>query len=332
VRILGILLVSLAIAFLSTACGGHGPVDRTPPEVMSSTWNEAGGTLRIYRDGQLIVVYRRDTQAGIRSIANAVTELYAAGRPGENLLSDASPLVPPQILVGVRDNYIGEACSNNPGDQSCDYFTHHEPAVEILRDSGTEVRFRVRAAASQHYDEGTAIGYTTDMTVTVPYHPELTVVEYEVRTTLSQSVNVRHALRPLPFYELVNYAYDSVSYLQAGCRDLATVPIPTGEPEFQTFLQQSPVCGDRPWAVLHHNDSGNLGMILQSHAWTSGAPELLSYTETAEHPGRPNLYYRSADHSRVYESGSWQGHIVFLAYADAGGYGPVLQFREQLGK
>ncbi|MDX1618375.1 MAG: hypothetical protein R3224_06285 [Balneolaceae bacterium] len=299
---------------------------------MSLTWDEIDGTLRIYRDDQRVVVYQRDTRSGVRSIANAVTELYAPGQPAANLLSDRSPLVPPQILVGVQDKYIGEECSNSPGENACDYFTHHNPAVEILQASGSEVRFRVRSAASQHDDRGTPIGYSSDMTVTVPFHPDLTVVEYEVRTTLDQTVHVRHALRPLPFYELVDNAYESVSYLKADCQRANTVPIPTGDEAYLTFIRQSPVCGDRPWAAIHPNDYGNLGIILASHEWSSGEPELVSYTETANHPLRPNLYFQSADHSRVYDSGVWQGHIVFLAYANADGSMPVRLFRDQLAE
>jgi hypothetical protein len=122
-----------------------------PGPAMTSTWDAGGGTLRIFRKGQLIGVYQRDTQPGVRTIANAFTELYAVGHPGDNLLRDNSPLVPPQILVGVGDAFISEACSNDPTSNSCDYFVHHDPTVEILQTVGSAVRFRVRTTgATQH--------------------------------------------------------------------------------------------------------------------------------------------------------------------------------------
>jgi hypothetical protein len=327
-RFFGILLTSLAIILFMLACNEPGPVDQPSSEVMTSIWDEANGTFHIFREDQLVAVYQRDTESGVRSISNAITELYAVERPWQNLLADVSPLVPPQILVEVDDAYISDGCTNNPGDSACDYFAHHNPEVEILQASGTKVKFRVRATASQHYDQATPINYFSEMTMTMPFHPTHTVIKYEVETILDQSVNVRHALRPLPFYELVRNLYDNVSYLNADCQNVSTVPIPTGEEEYMTFIQQSPVCNDRPWAAIIHNDNGNLGMILQSHDWSSGAPELVSYTETANHPLKPNLYYQSTDHSRVYSSGNWKGSIIFLAYTNAPDYISVRDFRD----
>ena len=92
-------------------------------------------------------------------------------------------------------------------------------------------------------------------------------------------MNARHAIRPLPFYELVEQSYTTVGYLDANCVDIQTAAIPQPPASNQVFLQQSPVCGDRPWAALYPNDLGNLGMILASWDWSTGDPELLSYTE-----------------------------------------------------
>jgi hypothetical protein len=219
------------------------------------------------RRGQQSLVYQRDTQLGRRTIANAITELYAVGHPSDNLLRDDSPLVPPQILAGVRDNFISDPCFNNLPDNACDYFVHHSPTVTVLQASGSAVMFRVQATATQHNDAGTPLNYASDITVTVPFHPLHTVVEYDVQTSLNQPVNVRFALRPLPFYELVNKPYDSVSYLGANCRDVITVAIPTQGADFLTFLPPSPVCTDRPWAAIFPNAKGNLGMFLQSLTW-----------------------------------------------------------------
>lgn len=303
-------------------------VERGP--VMTSTFDQRKGTLSVFRRGQVVVVYERDTQPGIRSIANAITQLYAVGHPGDNLLSDVSPLVPPQILVGVQDNFIRDVCSNDLTSGSCDYFVHHNPIVDILKASGSAVIFRIRATATQHDDQKTPIAYSSDMTITVRFHPIHTVVEYDVQTSLTQPVAVRHALRPLPFYELLNNPYDSVKYLDANCQDVVTVPIPTTGPDSFTFLQTSSICNDRPWAAIHHNDKGNLGMILQFRNWSSGAPELVSFTETKNHPREPNLYFQSTDNSRVYQSGTWRGRLIFLAYTNAQDHTPVQQFRDML--
>jgi hypothetical protein len=301
--------------------------------VMTSTFDPGSGTLRVFRLGQLSLVYQRDTQPGKRTIANAVTELYAVGNPSDNLLRDDSPLVPPQILVGVgvQDTFISDPCFNMLSDNACDYFVHHRPTVTVLQAEGSAVMFRVQATATQHNDVGTPLNYASDITVTVPFHPLHTIVEYDVQTSLSQPVNVRHALRPLPFYEVVNNPYDSVSYLAENCRDVITMAIPTQGPvNSLIFLPPSPVCTDRPWAAIFPNAKGNLGMILQSWNWSSGLPEVVAFTETINHPQAPNLYFQSNDNSRVYQSGRWNGHIIFLVYTNATDHTPVQQFRDML--
>ena len=312
--------------------GGFAGWSAVVPPVMTSDWDPVSGTLTIFRKGQLVAVYERDTGPG-RSIANAVTQLYAVGQPGMNLLSDASPLVPPQILVGVgpSDPFISDLCSNDLPADSCDYFTHHAPQVTLLPSNGGSVEFRVTADATQHDDQATPIAFSSDMHISVPYHALHTIVEYQVDTVLEQSVNARHAIRPLPIYELVEQSYTTVGYLDANCVDIQTAAIPQPPASNQVFLQQSPVCGDRPWAALYPNDLGNLGMILASWDWSTGNPELLSYTEPMAHPGQPNLYYQSDDHSRPYDSGAWTGHIIFLAYTETEDFTSVQSHRDRLG-
>ena len=309
--------------------GGFAGWSAVVPPVMTWDWNPADGTLAMFRKGQLVAVYERDTAPG-RSIANAITQLYAVDGPGVNLLSDSSPLVPPQILVGVGDDLIPDPCSNDPGADSCDYFVHHAPEVTILPSNGGSVELEVVATATQHFDQATPIAYGSDMTISVPYHALHTIVDYQVETILAQSVNARHAVRPFPFYELVAQPYTTVDYLDANCTDVQAVAIPMSGPN-QVFLQQSPVCADRPWAALYPNASGNLGMILESWVWSTGSPELLSYTEPVAHPGRPNLYFQSDDHSRRYDTGSWTGRLVFLAYTNAEDSTPVADYRDWLG-
>src|SRR6266498_3401957 len=117
---------------------------------MISSFNQAEGTLNIFRHGQKVVVYQRDTKLGVRSIGNAITELYAPGHPQDNLVSDSSPIVPPQLLVKVGEG----DCQNNLLSRNCDYFAHHNPQVTIIQDSGSAVIFSVTAQTSQHDDKG----------------------------------------------------------------------------------------------------------------------------------------------------------------------------------
>lgn len=305
-----------------------------PP--MTSEWNEAQGTLRIFRNLQPVVVYQRDTVTGLRSIGNAITEMYAVGRPNDNLVADFSPIVPPQVYVGVQPGQ----CTNDATNSSCDYFVHHAPVVTILQSSGSAVRFRVTATASQHNDLGMVLpGYASEMIVTVPFDPLHTVIKYDVHTQLSSTgepLAVRHALRPLPFFELVRNAdpspsapYQQLTYLHQNCLETTSILIPLIGPPV-TFLFQDPVCTDRPWVAVYHAATGNLGLILQSWNWSTGRPQLLSYTEPVPHPGRPNLYFQSSDASRNYDSGDWRGNVTFLAYTSASDALPVQQFRDLL--
>lgn len=147
VSILAAFLVVLAIEVNSKVVSANffqqGP--------MTSSFNQAEGTLTILRHGQIVVVYQRDTKFGVRSIGNAITELYAPGHPQENLVADSSPIVPPQLLIKVGKG----DCLNNVDSVNCDYFAHHNPQVAIIQDSGSAVIFSVMAQASQHDDKGT---------------------------------------------------------------------------------------------------------------------------------------------------------------------------------
>jgi hypothetical protein len=292
-----------------------------PAAPMTSSWDSSAGTLQIFRDGQKVAAYQRDTGSG-RSIANAITEMYAVGNSSDNLLMDSSPLVPPQILIGVGKGQ----CTNEPASDACDYFVHHNPTVTVLQASGSAVRFRVTATASQHDELGTELPqFSSDMTITVPYDAEHTVITYSVRTILNQTLDVKHALRPLPFFEVVANAYQTVSYLQSNCQ-AESVSIPTTG-AFGSFLGPAAVCADRPWAAVHANSKGNVGMILEAWQWSSGSPQLVAYTEPSVRPGAPNLYFQSSDASRTYASGDWQGNITFVAYTTAANASPVAQIR-----
>ena len=289
---------------------------------MTASFNVAEGTMRIFRNGQLVVVYQRDAKPGTRSIGNTITELYVPGHPEDNLVADTSPIVPPQLLVKVGAGN----CQNNLPSESCDYFAHHNPQVNILQASGSAVVFSVTAQASQHDDQGTPLNFTAVTTLTVPYHPQHTVIEYATHATLGSRTDVDFALRPLPFYELVQQPYTKVAYLNTACR-IATDDVPTQGPEFFVYLN-TPVCQTRPWAALYANEKGNLGLILKSLKWPSGDPRLVSFTETQAHPQRPNLYFQSSDAPRVYEEGVWDSQVVFIAYANAADYLPVHLFKE----
>jgi hypothetical protein len=289
---------------------------------MTASFNAVEGTLRIFRKGQLVVVYQRDTKPGVRSIGNAITELYAPGHPQDNLVAEASAIVPPQLLVKVGAGN----CQNNLPSESCDYFAHHHPQVNIIQASGSVVVFSVTAQASQHDDQGTPLNFTAVTTLTVPYHPQHTVIEYNTHATLGSRTEVDFALRPLPFYELVHEPYTKVAYLNAACR-IGTDKVPTQGPEFFVYLN-TPVCRTSPWAALYPNEKGNLGLILKSWKWPSGDPRLVSFTETHAHALRPNLYFQSSDAPRVYEEGVWDSQVVFIAYTSAADYLPVHLFKE----
>lgn len=289
---------------------------------MTSSFNQREGTLQIFRHGQLVVVYQRDTMLGVRSIGNAITELYAPGHPQDNLVADSSPIVPPQLLIKVGEG----DCQNNLSSRNCDYFAHHNPQVTIIQDSGSAVILSVTAQASQHDDKGTPRNFFSVSTITVPYHPEHTVIEYNAHTTLTSPTDVDFSLRPLPFYELVREPYHKVSYLNQDCR-IATDDVPTSGPPFSVYVNTQ-VCKISPWAALYDNEKGNLGIILKSLKWSSGEPRLLSFTETQNHPLRPNLYFQSTDAPRLYQEGVWDSQVVFIAYTNASDYLPVHLFRE----
>jgi hypothetical protein len=289
---------------------------------MTSSFNQAEGTFTIFRHGQKVVVYQRDTRLGVRSIGNAITELYAPGHPDDNLVSDSSPIVPPQLLVKVSEG----DCQNNLPSRNCDYFAHHNPQVTVIQDSGLAVIFSVRAQASQHDDKGMPLNFFSVTTISVPFHPEHTVIEYKAHTTLESPTDVDFSLRPLPFYELVREQYHSLSYLDQACR-IATDNIPTDGPPFWAYLDTQ-VCNISPWAALYGNEKGNLGLILKSWRWSSGVPKLLSFTETQNHPLRPNLYFQSTDAPRSYQEGIWDSEVVFIAYSNASDYLPVQLFRD----
>ncbi len=289
---------------------------------MTSSFNQAEGTLDIFRYGQKVVVYQRDTKLGVRSIGNAITELYAPGHPQDNLISDSSPIVPPQLLLKVGEG----DCQNNPSSMNCDYFAHHNSRVTILQDSGSAVVFSVTAQASQHDDKGTPRNFFSAATITVPYHAEHTVIEYDAHATLESPTDVDFSLRPLPFFELVREQYASLSYLDQDCR-ISSVSVPVGGPPFSVYVDTR-VCNTSPWAALYDNKKGNLGIILKSWKWSSGEPKLLSFTETQNHPLRPNLYFQSTDAPRFYQQGVWDSQVVFMAYSNASDYVPVHVFRE----
>jgi hypothetical protein len=289
---------------------------------MTSSLNQAEGTLTIFRHGQIVVVYQRDTKLGVRSIGNAITELYAPGHPQDNLVADSSPIVPPQLLIktGKGD------CLNNVDSMNCDYFAHHNPQVSIIQDSGAAVIFSVTAQASQHDDKGTPRDFFSRATITVPYHQEHTVIDYNVHATLESPADVDFALRPLPFYELVREQYDRLSYVDQDCK-IATDIVPAVGPPFLVYLNTQ-VCNISPWAALYDNEKGNLGIILKSWKWSSGEPRLLSFTETKNHPLRPNLHFQSTDAPRLYQEGVWDSDVVFIAYTNGSDYSPVRLSRD----
>jgi hypothetical protein len=289
---------------------------------MTSSFNQAEGELDVFRHGQKVVVYQRDTKLGVRSIGNAITELYAPGHPQDNLVSDSSPIVPPQLLVKVGEG----DCQNNLLSRNCDYFAHHNPQVTIIQDSGSAVIFSVTAQASQHDDKGMPKNFFSVTTITVPYHPEHTVIEYNAHTTLESPTDVDFSLRPLPFYELVREHYDRLSYLDQDCK-IATDNVPTDGPPFSVYVNTQ-ICNISPWAALYDNEKGNLGIILKSWRWSSGEPKLLSFTETQNHPLRPNLYFQSTDAPRLYQEGVWDSQVVFMAYTNASDYVPVQLSRD----
>jgi hypothetical protein len=289
---------------------------------MTLSFDQAEGTLNIFRHGQKVVVYQRDSKPGVRSIGNAITELYAPGHPQDNLIADSSPIVPPQLLIKVGE---GE-CQNNLSSRNCDYFAHHNPQVSILQDSGSAVIFSVSAQASQHDDKGAPRNFFSVSTITVPYHPAQTVIEYKAHTTLESPTDVDFSLRPLPFFELVREPYHGLSYIAQDCR-IASENVPANGPAFSVYLNTR-VCNLSPWAALYDNEKGNLGIVLKSWKWSSGEPQLLSFTETQNHPLRPNLYFQSTDAPRFYQEGVWDSEVVFIAYANAADYSPVRLTRD----
>lgn len=289
---------------------------------MTSSFNLAEGTLNIFRYDQKVVAYQRDTKLGVRSIGNVITELYAPGHSQDNLVSDSSPIVPPQLLIKVGEG----DCQNNLLSRNCDYFAHHNPQVKIIQDSGSAVIFSVTAQASQHDDKGTPRNFFSVTTITVPYHPEHTVIEYNAHTTLESPTDIDFSLRPLPFYELVREQYNRLSYLDQDC-SIAADDVPTDGQPFSVYVDTR-VCDISPWAALYDNKKGNLGIILKSWKWSSGEPQLLSFTETQNHPLRPNLYFQSTDAPRLYQEGVWDSQVVFMAYTNASDYVPVQVSRD----
>lgn len=289
-------------------------------------------TLVVTRDGEIIVVYEMNTSSN-RSIANAITELYAIGHgKKENLVDNISPVVPPQALIEVNDKYIKDICSNEKWNSFCDYYTHNNVTLDIIKDKGDYVKFKVKSKASQHHDNSTPIDYSTEMNITIPYRPDMVVIEYDVTTRLNQTLNISHALRPLPFFEVVNYAYQKISYLGQDCH-VRTKDVPKDvSNEERIFISNASICLDQiPWAALYNNETaGNLGMILQSWNWSSGEPRFYAYTETEQ---RPNIYFQYYNGPYIgpvtYESGEWRGKVVFLAYTSPG-YKAVENYAEYL--
>jgi hypothetical protein len=322
------------IIIVYSLCSAVSSEDNGPmrAEVIRDESGEAK-TITVYREDQIVAVYQRNTQPG-RSIANSITELYAIGHK-ENLLNDSSPLVPPQILARVNDKYNPESCSNEPCQREhcyCDYFVHSNPEITMIQDGGDKIHFKVMAEASQHENKSLPLNYRAEMDITIPYHENYTVIEYDVHTYLDQNLNVGHAVRPMPFFEMVNATYSMVSYLDDNCQ-VKSVPIPEAESQANgTYaLENVTVCTQMPWAALHDNRiKGNLGIILAnwSSTYSSSVPVLCAYTEMA-HKNESNVYFQSSNHSKLYGPGEWTGKVIFLAYTDDG-YAPVQNYRDSL--
>ena len=295
-----------------------------------------GSTVTITREGQTVVVYQKNTIMG-RSIANAITELYAINHTNhtDTLVSDSSAIVPPQSVVRVKDKMILDDCQNEPCKDpnycACDYFAHNNVSLHVIKTEGDYVQFMVEAKSSQHDNNATPINYTTKMTITVPYNPEYVLIEYDVTTSLNQKMYLGHAIRPLPFFEVVNHSYNSIAYSNSSCV-VQTETINNSakiSANNTTIINNAAICPNQiPWAAIYDCDAGNLGMILQSWNWSSGEPLLCSYTEGN---GKPNLYFQSSDTNRIYESAEWEGKIIFIAYGGRG-YMPVKQYAENLSK
>ncbi|TFG90892.1 MAG: hypothetical protein E4H16_00885 [Candidatus Atribacteria bacterium] len=227
---------------------------------MNLSLSDDGNTVTIQREGQTVVVYQKNTLKGQRSIANAITELYAINHT-DNLMRDSSAIVPPQVVVRVKDEMIPDDCQNDPCKEpnycTCDYFAHNNVSLDIIEDKGDLVQFKVKAISSQHDNNATPINYTIEMTITVPYDPDYVVIEYDVTTTLNQKLYLGHAIRPLPFFEVVNNTYNSIAYSNSSCL-VQTEAIPSSN---SIFINNATVClNQTPWAALYDCDAGNLGM------------------------------------------------------------------------
>lgn len=286
--------------------------------------------ITVLREGTPIMVYQKNVLKNNRSIANAITELYAVNHT-ENLVSQSSPIVPPQVVVQVKDTYLPDNCENSPCNGSyctCDYFAHSNVTLNVMKSSGDYVQFKVTSKSSQHNNNATPINYSTEMVVTIPYDPNYTIVEYDVVTSLSQKLNLGHAIRPMPFFEVVANKYDNIAYLDSSCQ-VKTVPIPTNitSGDDPTFIRDGEVClNQTPWAAMYDNSAGNLGIVLQSWNWSSGEPRLYAYTEGN---GKPNLYFQSSSKPGLYESENWSGKVIFLAY-DEKGYEAIKRYAESV--
>jgi hypothetical protein len=287
-----------------------------------------GNTVTILRDGQTVVVYQKNTLKGKRSIANAITELYAINHT-DNLMSDSSAIVPPQSVVWVKDEMIPDDCQNapckDPNNCACDYFAHNNVSLHVIKNKGDYVQFMVDAKSAQHDNNATPINYTTEMTITVPYNPEYVVIEYDVTTTLNQKMYLGLSIRPLPFFEIVKNTYNNIAFSNSSCL-VETQTIENNS----IFINNSAICLNQiPWAAMYDCEAGNLGMILQSWNWSSGEPRLYS---SAEKDKKPNLYFQSSEINHTfYESGKWEGKIIFIAYGSQG-YMPIKQYAENISK
>jgi hypothetical protein len=342
-------LILLAV-LTSTSIALNTTESCTKPGKMCLDISDDGNTITILREGRTVVVYQKNTSKGQRSIANAITELYTINHTNDrdhtdhtyNLVNDSSAIVPPQSVVRVKDEMIQDDCQNEPCKDpnycACDYFAHNNVSLDVKNDTGDFVRFVVNAKSTQHDNNATPINYTTEMTITVPYNEKYVVIEYNVTTALNQELYLGHSIRPLPFFEIVNHSYKHIAYSNSSCLDETTnispnESIPANE---KIFINNATICLDQAaWAAMYDSEAGNLGMILQSWNWPPGKPRSYSgeprlYSST-EGKGKPNLYFQSNDTNRIYESGKWEGKIIFIAYTDQG-YLPVKQYAENLSK